>query len=443
MANSKALAVIDELMKIHPKGYDLSLGRILGLLNKLGNPQDQLPPVIHVAGTNGKGSTIAFCRAMLEAEGKRVHVHTSPHLVNYHERYRLGTEGGGRIVADDVLADALSRIAKANDGTPITVFEILTAATFVLFSEHKADVALIEVGMGGRFDATNVMKSPRASVITPVTLDHENFLGRRVAEIAAEKAGIIKKSVQVVVAQQSDESREVLENKAMQTGAPIAIGGQDFTHYEENGRFIYQDENGLLDLPLPILAGDHQLINAATAIAAVRYGGFDISTNAIEQGMTNVTWPGRLQQLKTGKLLNHLPEGGELWVDGGHNPGAGVAISAFVSDLQERIKRPVVLIFGMLTTKDPVGYLKEFTGLVSHIYTVPITSSEAGFDPGDLAKIANDLGFSASTNRSIKSALEKINRSWNASTGAGPRVLICGTLYLVGDALAQNETPPE
>ncbi len=447
MADSKALAVIDELLKIHPKGFDLSLGRISGLLEKLGNPQDQLPPVIHVAGTNGKGSTIAICRAILEADGKLVHIHTSPHLVNYHERYRIGAEGGSRIVDDDVLADALNRIAKANDGTPITVFEILTAATFLLFCEHPADVALIEVGMGGRFDATNVMKKPQVSVITPVTLDHEKFLGRKVEDIAAEKAGIIKPAVQVVVAQQSDETRAVLEDKAREAGAPIAIGGQDFGHYVENGRFIYQDENGLLDLPLPTLVGDHQLINAATAIAALRYGGFDVSSDATENGMKNVSWPGRLQQLKSGALLKLLPNDAELWIDGGHNPGAGTVISKFIQQLQSRVERPLILIFGQLTTKDPVGYLKAFSGLASHIYTVPITSSEAGYLPQELTEIAMSLGIEASSCGSLKAALKKINDNWTSESGptgkAAPRVLVCGTLYLVGDALAQNETPPQ
>ena len=251
MKNSKALKLINELMKIHPKGYDLSLGRISQLLEKLGNPQDKLPPVIHVAGTNGKGSTIAFCRAMLEADDKVVHVDTSPHLVNYHERFRLGAEGGGKLVLDDVFAEALTRVAEANGGEPITVFEILTTVMFLLFSEHPADVALLEVGLGGRFDSTNVIKRSKVSVITPISLDHESFLGDVVEKIAFEKAGIIKPGCQVVIAMQDDAARAVLEERAGQVGAPIVIGGQDYSCHEELGRLVYQDENGLLDLLCP------------------------------------------------------------------------------------------------------------------------------------------------------------------------------------------------
>ena len=441
MKNSKALKLINELMQIHPKGYDLSLGRISQLLEKLGNPQDKLPPVIHVAGTNGKGSTIAFCRAMLEADGKIVHVDTSPHLVNYHERFRLGAEGGGKLVLDDVFAEALTRVAEANGGEPITVFEILTTVMFLLFSEHPADVALLEVGLGGRFDSTNVIKRSKVSVITPISLDHESFLGDVVEKIAFEKAGIIKPSCQVVIAMQDDAARAVLEERAGQVGAPIVIGGQDYSCHEELGRLVYQDENGLLDLPVPKLVGDHQIINAATAIAALRYGGFDISDNAIEEGLKNVSWPGRLQQLKSGALLEFAPEGSELWADGGHNPNAGEAISAFMQDLHNRDHRKLVLVFGMLNTKDPEGYIKEFVGLADKMYTVPITSSEAGVDPEVLAKTARDAGLDAVAIGSVRAALDEIEANWKDDLP--PRILFCGTLYLVGDVLEQNKTPPE
>ena len=441
MENSKALKLINELMQIHPKGYDLSLGRISQLLEKLGNPQNKLPPVIHVAGTNGKGSTIAFCRAMLEAEGKTVHVDTSPHLINYHERFRLGAIGGGKFVSDDLLAEALARVARANDGEPITVFEILTAVMFLLFSEHPADVALVEVGLGGRFDSTNVIQQSNVSIITPISLDHESFLGDAVDKIAFEKAGIIKHGCQVVIAEQDNTSRTVLEERAMQMKAPIAIGGQDYSCHEERGRLVYQDEHGLLDLPAPNLVGDHQIINAATAIAALRYGGFDISSKAIETGLKNVSWPGRLQQLKSGALLEFAPEGSELWVDGGHNPNAGEAISVFMKNLHNRDHRKLMLVFGMLTTKDPEGYIKEFANLAQKIYTVPITSSEAGFDPEVLAETAQNAGLDAVAIGSVRAALDEISDSWN--DGLPPRILFCGTLYLVGDVLEQNKTPPE
>lgn len=441
MGHSKTLALINELMKIHPKGYDLSLGRIRRLLAKFDNPQDRLPPTIHVAGTNGKGSTIALCRAMLEADGRLVHVHTSPHLVNYHERFRLAAKGGGRFVADGVLADALRRVADANGGAPITIFEILIVATFLLFSENPADVALIEVGLGGRFDATNVITSPRICVVTPVSLDHERFLGSKVEAIAGEKAGIIKNEIPVVIAEQSDVTRAVLEQRAVKIGAPVIIGGQDFSHHQEHGRFVYQDENGLLDLPFPGLPGQHQFVNAATAIAALRYGGFEPSTGAIEQGLKNVSWPGRLQRLGSGKLLELIDSEAELWLDGGHNPGAGMVISEFVSALQKRFERPLFLVFGMLTSKDPVGYFNEFAGLVEHMYAVPIVMSDAGFDPQELAELASKNGIVATAEKSVSAALKAISTRCRGKTA--PRILICGSLYLAGEVLDLNGTPPE
>jgi dihydrofolate synthase/folylpolyglutamate synthase len=441
MAKSKALALINDLLKIHPKGFDLSLGRIRNLLEKLDNPQDKLPPVIHVAGTNGKGSTIAFCRAILEADGKSVHVDTSPHLVNYHERYRLGAKGGGEIVSDDVLAEALTRVTNANAGTPITVFELLSAVMFVLFSEHPADVALIEVGLGGRADVTNVISKPQVSVIAPISLDHQNFLGDTLEKIAFEKAGIIKENVPVVIAEQNDAARGVLEDVAFHLNVSIAVGGQDFSCYEEHGRMVYQDENGLLDLPLPKLVGKHQLTNAATAIAALRYGGFDISVTAIEKGMKTVSWPGRLQQMKQGVLVERLPKGSELWIDGGHNPDAGVVISAFMKKLQGDDPRKLVLISAMLTTKDPSGYFKEFTGLADQVFTVPVASSDAGFGSEELAEMAKRAGLAVRPLNSLDEAIDQIAREWVDEPA--PRVLICGTLYLAGEALDKNKTPPK
>lgn len=299
---------IEHLMTLHPKGFDLSLERISRLLERLGNPQDRLPPVIHIAGTNGKGSAAAFSRALLEAAGYRVHVHTSPHLVNWHERYRLAAEGGGKFVADDVLADAIGRVADANRGETITVFEILTAVTFLLFSEHPADAAIIEVGLGGRFDATNVIKKPAVSVIMPVSLDHEAYLGDRVELIAAEKAGIIKPGCPVIVgAQESDTAREVLVETAERLGCPVTVYGQDFVAAEEHGRLIYQAQDGLMDLMPPRLPGRHQFANAAAAIAAVRAAGFELGERAADKAMTTVSWPGRMQRLPQGKLTDLAP----------------------------------------------------------------------------------------------------------------------------------------
>ncbi len=440
MAKSKAHALIDELMKIHPKGYDLSLGRMTRILAKLDNPQDRLPPVIHVAGTNGKGSTIALCRAMLEADGKLVHVDTSPHLVNYHERFRIGAKGGGKLVDDEVLAAAIEEVAIANDGQPITVFEILTAATFLLFSSHPGDVALIEVGLGGRFDSTNVIKHSHISVITPVSLDHQGFLGDNIAQIAGEKAGIIKKNVPVIIAEQDEKAREVLEAAAHRLGSTAYIGGQDFACHEEAGRMVYQDGDGLLDLPPPALIGCHQLSNAATAIATLRYGGFDVSTAVIESGMRRVSWPGRLQRLKKGVLTGRVPQSTEIWIDGGHNPQAGEAIAGFMRQLKTKDDRPLVLVCGILTTKDPAGYFGHFSGLADRVIAVPVSSSDAGHAPAELAEVAKKAGLAAASAGSIEMAFDQLGGDPSAKR---MRVLICGSLYLVGEVLKKNETPPE
>jgi dihydrofolate synthase/folylpolyglutamate synthase len=347
---------IENLLALHPKGFDLSLDRISRLLDRLGNPQDRLPPVIHIAGTNGKGSCAAFSRALLEAAGYRVHVHTSPHLVHWHERYRLAAEGGGRFVEDAVFADAIARVARANGGETITVFEILTAVTFLLFSEHPADAAVIEVGLGGRFDATNVIPNPAVSVIMPVSLDHQAYLGDRVELIAAEKAGIIKGGCPVVVgAQESETALAVLVETAERLGCPVSVYGQDFLAYGENGRLVYQDEDGLMDLQPPRLPGRHQFANAAAAIAAVKAAGFNIEARAAEKAMSDVAWPGRMQKLTQGRLVDLAPEGAEIWLDGGHNPGAGVVVAEAMAEQEEKSPRPLFLISGMISTKDQSG----------------------------------------------------------------------------------------
>src|SRR5690606_39046556 len=352
----------EKLMALHPKGFDLSLDRIRRLLAVLGNPHQKLPPVIHLAGTNGKGSATAFCRALLEAAGLAVHVHTSPHLVNWHERYRIGVPGGrSAIVDDELLADALRRIAAANEGQAITVFEILTAATFVLFSEQKAEVVILEVGLGGGFDATNVVEKPAVSVIMPIALDHQPYLGDRVELIAAEKAGIMKRGCPVVIGRQEYEpALDVLVETAERLSCPVAVYGQDFAAHEEFGRLIYQDEFELADLPLPRLPGRHQIANAAAAIRAVKAAGFVLTDEMIETAMTSVDWPGRMQRLSEGRLLAVVPAGAEIWVDGGHNHGDGEVIADTMAGLEERQARPLYLVTGMINTKDPVGYFRAF-----------------------------------------------------------------------------------
>jgi dihydrofolate synthase/folylpolyglutamate synthase len=434
---------IERLMALHPKGFDLSLERVTRLLDRLGNPQDRLPPVIHIAGTNGKGSVAAFSRALLEAEGKRVHVHTSPHLVNWHERYRLAAAGGGRLVSDDVLADAIARVAEANLGQTITVFEILTAVTFVLFSEHPADAAIIEVGLGGRFDATNVIARPAVSVITPISLDHEAYLGDRVELIAAEKAGIIKRGCPVVVgAQEADAAQDVLVETAERLGCPLAVYGQDFLAFEENGRLIYQDEQGLMDLTPPRLAGRHQFANAAAAIAAVKAARFEVSQRGADHAMTMVDWPGRMQRMPEGKLSALAPEGAEVWIDGGHNPGAGLVVAEALTEQEERFPRPLFLISGMINTKDQTGYFKAFHGMARHVYTVPVAASEAGVPNTELALRAADAGLSAEPVSSVANALMLLRDTWDPAE-TPPRILIGGSLYLIGDVLAENGTPPQ
>ncbi|MEP6564482.1 MAG: folylpolyglutamate synthase/dihydrofolate synthase family protein [Mesorhizobium sp.] len=431
---------IESLMALHPKGFDLSLGRISRLLERLGNPQDQLPPVIHIAGTNGKGSCAAFSRALLEASGYRVHVHTSPHLVNWHERYRLAADGGGRLVEDKVFADAIARVAKANGGEKITVFEILTAVTFLLFSEHPADVAIIEVGLGGRLDATNVISEPAVSVIMPVSLDHQAYLGDRVELIAVEKAGIIKRGCPVVIgAQESEPALQAIIETAERLDCPAFIYGQDFLAYEENGRMVYQDEDGLMDLPPPRLPGRHQFANAAAAIAAVKAAGFEISHRAAEKAMASVVWPGRMQKLSQGRLVDLAPKGADIWLDGGHNPGAGVVVAEALAEQEEKHPRPLFLISGMINTKDQSGYFGAFKGLVRHVYTVPVSTSEAGVPNDELAIRATEAGLTAEPVSSVASALMLLRDTWD---GPPPRILIGGSLYFVGAVLAENGTPP-
>ncbi len=337
--------LLARFLALHPKLIDLSLGRMLRLLERLGDPQTRLPPVIHVAGTNGKGSTIAFMRAILEAAGLRVHVYTSPHLVRFHERIRIGSGSGSRFVDEEKLVDALMRCERANAGDPTTFFEMTTAAGLLLFSEHEADVVLLEVGLGGRFDATNVIAHPACAVVTPVSLDHAEYLGDTVTKIAGEKAGIFKRSAPAVIAPQEPEPAAVLESVAERVGASkILIGAQDFNVHEDGGRLVYEDGDGLLDLPLPRLAGRHQHVNAGTAIAGLRAAGYGgLPARAFEQGMLGADWPARLQRLSRGHLVDLLPPRAELWLDGGHNPDGGRVLAQAMADLADRNPAPLVI----------------------------------------------------------------------------------------------------
>jgi dihydrofolate synthase / folylpolyglutamate synthase len=435
-------AIIARCLALHPKLIDLSLGRIETLLARLRHPERRLPPVIHVAGTNGKGSTIAFMRAILEAAGLAVHVYTSPHLIRFHERIRLGGIGGGTFVSEERLAEALLRAEAVNAGDPITIFEITTAAALLLFAETPADVVLLEVGLGGRCDATNVVEQPAAAVITAIGLDHAEYLGTSLAQVAAEKAGIIKPGCPVVIAPQDHlEADEVLRSEAERRGAhPILVGNQDFSVHPERGRLVYQDEYGLLDLPAPRLAGRHQFANAGAAIAAVRAAGLgDLEVGAYEAGMRDVYWPGRLQRLTRGRLVALLPDGAELWLDGGHNPDGGRVLAAAMADLEERSPAPLVLVSAMLATKDSEAFLANFKGLARELLAVPMNQQAAARPPAELAAISESVGLRASVAPGVEAALDSLNQTiWERP----PRVLICGTLYLAGEVLAQNGTPP-
>jgi dihydrofolate synthase/folylpolyglutamate synthase len=431
-------AIVARLLALHPKRIDLSLGRIERLLAALGRPERKLPPVIHVAGTNGKGSAIAFMRAMLEAAGKGVHVYTSPHLVRFNERFRLAAPGGSTLVSDDELAAVLEECEQANAGAPITVFEITTAAGLLLFSRHPADVLLLEVGLGGRLDATNVIDRPLASVITPIAIDHTDFLGPTLDRIATEKAGILKPGVPAVVAAQHCEAVAVIERQAARLGAPLKIAGENWTATEERGRLVYQDDVGLLDLPAPRLYGRHQFENAGLAIAALRtLSALRMPPAAFEAGVVKADWPARLQRLTAGSLVDLTPAGSELWVDGSHNPDGGRAAAAALADLEERVSRPLVLIVGMLSSKDCEGFLRNFTGLARRMVAVPIAGAERGLPAETVADAARAIGLPATSRDNLAEALDAARK---LDLDPPPRILITGSLYLAGEVLRENGT---
>ena len=428
-------AILQRLLSLHPKRIDLVLDRVQRLLERLGHPERRIPPVIHVAGTNGKGSVCAFLRAMLEGSGYSVHVYTSPHLVHFHERIRIA----GRLISEEELSATLEECEVANGGEPITFFEITTAAAFLAFSRHRADVSILEVGLGGRFDATNVI-DPVAACITPVALDHQEFLGESLAAIATEKAGIIKAGRHAILGPQDDEAKAVLMRRADQLGAPLYVFGEDFSGYAEHGRLVYQDSDGLLDLPLPKLAGRHQMANAATAIAALRrIGGRYATESGIEWGLKNVEWPARMQRLTRGPLIDAAPEGSEVWLDGGHNPHGGAVVAQTMADFEERAPKPLYVICGMLKTKDAVGYLLPFRGIAKHVTTIAIAGEQATLGAGALYDAARMAGLEASPADDLLDAMMQVSAWSRAREREGaPRILICGSLYLAGQVLRDN-----
>ena len=428
--------ILERLLALHPKKIDLALDRILRLLQALGNPQDKLPPVIHVAGTNGKGSACAFTRAMLEAQGLRVHMHTSPHLVRFHERIRLA----GELIGEEELSDLLEEVEVVNDGAPITFFEITGAAMFLAFARHPADAVVLEVGLGGTYDATNVVRHPAMTVIQPVGLDHLEFLGPDLAGIAREKAGIIKKGSPLVVGPQDEVALDAILSRADWLGVSTFVFGQDFAARQEHGRMVYEDGDGLLDLPLPKLIGRHQIDNAGVAIAALRHARRDWGTDAaVERGLSTVEWPARLQRLHHGPLIDAAPREAEIWLDGGHNPHCAAAVSRAIADLEEHGERPLYLICGMLRTKDAEGFLSAFRGLARHVVTVEIPGEAASLGAGALYDIARHAGLDAAPGEDLEDAMLQITARAQMDRGeVSPRILICGSLYLAGQVLAEN-----
>ena len=415
--------ILERMMSLHPKIIDLTLDRMVRLLDALGNPEKRLPPVIHLAGTNGKGSTQAMIRAGLEADGDRVHAYTSPHLARFHERILLA----GELISEEALNEVLDECVAANDGITITYFEITTCAAFLAFSRTDAEYTLLETGLGGRLDATNMVEVPRLCVITPISIDHTQYLGETIEEIAAEKAGILKRGVYCVVGPQEDAALEVIEAVAAKVGAALLIHGQQWQVWEENGRLVYQDENGLLDLPLPNLIGAHQVQNAGAAIATLRALGKPEA--ACEAAITTAKWPARLQRLRQGPLVQAAGPA-ELWLDGGHNPAAGQALA---EALQRLHNRPTYLICGMLNTKDITGYLAPLAGISKGLFGVSIEGEAATLKASETVAAARSVGIESEEALSVTDAV-------NAITSKDPtaRILICGSLYLAGRVLREN-----
>ena len=422
MSTANSDALLARMMQFHPKIIDLTLDRVWRLLAALDHPERCLSPVIHIAGTNGKGSTQAMIRAGLEGDGARVHAYTSPHLARFHERIRLA----GALISEEALSALLDECLAANGTDAITYFEITTCAALLAFARTPSDYTLLEVGLGGRLDATNVVDRPALTVITPVSLDHQQYLGTTLPEIAAEKAGILKRGVPCVVGPQDEAALDVIEARAARLGAPLLVYGQHWHVSVEGGRLVYQDETGLLDLPLPNLPGPHQVQNAGMALAALR--ALNHSAGA-EAAMKQAHWPARMQRLRTGPLVDSLPQG-TLWLDGGHNPAAGSAIAATLA--QMNVGR-LWLICGMLNTKDVAGFMRPLAGVAQHLYAVSIPGEAATLPAEATAQAARSAGINASEATDVQSALQSI-----AAQDPSAHVLICGSLYLAGHILREN-----
>jgi dihydrofolate synthase/folylpolyglutamate synthase len=424
-------AALERVASRRPVVIDLGLDRVLRTLGRLGDPQKRLPPVFHIAGTNGKGSTVAYLRAILEASGASVHVFISPHLVRYNERIVLA----GEEISDAAFIDAISRVDEAAGADDLTFFETIACAAFLAFAETPADFLVLEVGLGGRLDATNVIDRPLAAVVTPIALDHQNFLGDTLAKIAREKAGIFRPGAAAVVGPQTPEAMGVLEAHARGVGAPFFSFGGAWTAWRESGRLVYQDEEGLADLAPPRLVGAHQFDNAGLAVAAIRAAGLRISDEIISEGLRSARWPARLQRLKSGPLLDALAgdEAPEVWLDGGHNPHAARALAQAIADFEEMAPKTLILIAGMQENKDAEGFFAAFSGLAAAVFAVQADHSGSR-SAQSVAEAAERAGLSAHPCASLEEAAGLAR-----GTGHGAlRVLICGSLYLAGEVLKSN-----
>ena len=417
--------ILERLLRLYPRSIDLDMGRLLGLLGKLGNPHQRLAPVLHVAGTNGKGSTCAFARAVAEAAGLRTQVYTSPHLIDFNERIRLS----GGLVSQQRLADTLETVERVNAGAAVTVFEVITAAAFVLFAEDPADLCILEVGLGGRGDATNVIERPAACAITSISIDHRDFLGDSLTGIAGEKAGIIKSGVPVVTGAQKPEVLDVFIQRAAERGAALLARGRDWTVAPGPFGLDYHDQHGPLSLPWPSLAGPHQYDNAGIAVAALRASGLMIPDRAFERGIGRAEWPGRMQRL-AGPLARLLPDSWELWLDGAHNPGAGVALAAHLATWRDR---PLHLVIGMKQGKDAAEFLKPLLPFAASVWAVAEPGQHLALSVADVVAASGGIARPGGRVAETLAAL-------GAEQGSGPpaRVLICGSLYLAGALLRQG-----
>jgi len=423
---------LKRLLSLHPKLVDLSLERLQRLLAALGHPEQKLPPVVHVTGTNGKGSTLAFLRAICEAHGLKVHVYTSPHLVRFHERIRLA----GTLVEENVLDEILRECEIANAGEPITFFEITTAAAFLAFSRTPADIVLLENGLGGRLDATNVIAQPALTGITPISMDHQQFLGETLAEIATEKAGIIKPGVACIVGPQLADAMDVITGHCDAKQAPLLEWGINWRAYEKDGAMVLEHHGDTLELPLPGLPGAHQIANAGQAAVMARtLTQFGMTTANIAEGLRTVSWPARLQRLLTGPIIDAVPAHWEVWLDGGHNPDAGETIARYVQTHWS--DKPLYLIAGMINSKQPLGYFQPLAAWATSAHCITIPGEDAAIAAADLAEIADAAGLRAQTAESALGAANMIVAEAEPMEPA--RVLICGSLYLAGHILSDHQ----